>query len=173
MKKLFAVMLALCLLGSFALAEDAAEVSWADVKDAVAEVPGDFKTIEDAGLMVWVPDQLQAQELTDEDLAKNIVAKFAAADGDNAKLDVVVGEAGMTLEEYTAELQASGKCTEIAPLVINEMPAVRYHMPEDDSLCIAFGTEDGYIIEFTMSPLSVEGAAAVWTIVTASIQIAE
>ena len=171
MKKLFAVMLALCLLGSFALAESAGEVNWSDVEAAVAEVPGDFETVEDAGLMLWIPSALQAQEVTEADLEKNIVARFAGED--NASLYVVVGDAEMTQDQYIALLQESGKATEVASLVINGLPAVRYQMPEEDALCVAFITEDNYIVEFTMSPLSAEGAAVVWSAISASIQPAQ
>ena len=56
MKKIFALMLALCLmLGCTALAEEPTELNWADVEAAAKEVGGQFIPI-DLGLAVWAPN---------------------------------------------------------------------------------------------------------------------
>ena len=48
--------------------------------------------------------------------------------------------------------------------------ALRYQLPENDTLNITFATDAGCFLEFTFYPLSTEGAAEVWTVVIASIQ---
>ena len=65
MKKLFALMLALCLLGSVAMA---GELVWAgDAEEAASQIEGEFHTIKEGNLKVWIPAVLQESELTEED----------------------------------------------------------------------------------------------------------
>ena len=86
---------------------------------------------------------------------------------------VYIDAEGISVEEYAEMLAESGSCEQIAMLNVNGLLAVRYQMPENDSLNIAFATEAGYLLEVTMSPLSAEGANVVWAIVGASIQAVE
>ena len=72
MKKLFALMLALCLLGSCcAVAEEGTkEISWGDVEAISALHEGSFQAIADTGLIMYVPNSFAAVELTEEQIAQ-------------------------------------------------------------------------------------------------------
>ena len=81
MKKLFALILALGLLFSFAMAEDAAlELSWDNVSEETKAL-GSFYPIdmqESGKLIYWVPQNMAAQD-TSAIEAVGLVAAFATA----------------------------------------------------------------------------------------------
>lgn len=171
MKKLFAILMALCLFVSgAALAEAAEEVNWSDVEDIIAEsgVNGEFHTFDEIAVKIWIPEGLDSVELTQEDRDEGYIGYF---ENEEAALAVVyVNMDGASIEDYAATLAETDGVENIAILNINGLPGVRYQMLENDSLNIAFATEAGYILEVTMAPLSTEGADVVWGVVGASIQ---
>ena len=114
MKKLFAVMLVICLLlGSAALAETIPEVNWEDYfAAAVAGIPGDFVTFDEIAVKIWLPAQLQAVELTEEDRAEGYIGYYTE-DTDNATVAIVyVDTDGKTIEEYASLLEQTEGVTE-------------------------------------------------------------
>ena len=67
MKKLFALLMALCLmLCACAYAEETAEINWADVEEKAAQIEGQFAPIADLGVMVYIPSIFGSVELSDE-----------------------------------------------------------------------------------------------------------
>ncbi|MER2143536.1 MAG: hypothetical protein ABS888_07045, partial [Eubacteriales bacterium] len=60
MKKIFALLMALCLLGTCALAEPT-EINWSDLEAQVAEsgIDGDFYSVSDIGVKMFIPTALQ------------------------------------------------------------------------------------------------------------------
>ena len=173
MKKLFAIMMALCLLVSgTALAEAAEEVNWSDVAEVIeaSGVNGDFHTFDEIAVKIWIPEGMNAVELTQEDIDKGFIGYFAPED-QSASLSVVyVDTDGMTLEEYGENLANMEGVTEIEFGTVNGLPCVTYEIPEQSSMSIAFTTEAGYVLEVTCWPLGDENAMLVWGAVTASIQ---
>lgn len=172
MKKLFAILMALCLMLSCAALAEAVEVNWSDVEAGLADsgVTGEFVTFDEIAVKIWIPEGLPAVELTDEDREAGYIGYFA---NEEAQMAVMyVNADGMSIEDYMTALEGTEGVESIALLNINGLSGVRYQMPENDSLNIAFATEAGYILEVTMSPLSADGADVVWSIVGASIQAA-
>ena len=83
MKKLFALMLALCLmLGCTALADN--EVSWEQFAPLLEEngITGDFVTFEEIAVKVFIPTGMNAVELSKEDKAAGFIGYFATDDGE-------------------------------------------------------------------------------------------
>ena len=77
MKKLFALMLALCLvLCSAALAEN--EISWDQVEPLLTEngINGEFVTFEQIAVKVWIPEGMTAVE----DMPENYIGYFGSPD---------------------------------------------------------------------------------------------
>ena len=175
MKKLFALMMALCLLLGTATAETVV-VNWEDYFGPAIEetgIEGEFVTFDEIAVKIWLPSQLQAAELTDEDRAEGYIGYFSE-DSDNATVAIVyVDTDGMTIEEYAAQLQEIEGVSDIELAIVNGLPCVNYQVKENDTLSVAFSTQAGYILEITMYPLSVEGAEMVWGAVASSIQAAE
>ena len=169
MKKLFALMLALCLLGSVAMAE--VSLSWDNVAETAASVEGDFQTFEEIAVKIWMPAVLQAAELSDEDREAGYIGYYATDDA--AVAVMYVDMEGMTLEEYAAQLQEDAEVSEIETGTVNGLPALSYDLKDKDTSCIAFTTEKGYILELSCAPMSNEGFAATAAIIVSSIQAAE
>ncbi len=98
MKKLFALMLALCLMGSVAMAD--ANLTWDAVAETAEQVDGGFQTFDEIAVKIWMPAVLQAVELTDEDKEAGYIGYYATADESAAVSVMYVNVEGMTLEEY-------------------------------------------------------------------------
>lgn len=170
MKKLFAILMALCLMLSCAALAEATELNWADFEGGLADLglAGEFVTFDEIAVKIWIPESMQAVELTDEDVENGYIGYFS---DDEASLGIVYADVnGMSIEDYAATVAGIEGVTEVEQVVVNGLPAISYQMPENDTLNVAFATEAGYVLEVTMYPVSAEGAELAWSIVTASIQ---
>ena len=167
MKKLFALMLALCLmLGGAALAETTTEITWDQVAPVLesAGITGEFYTFEEIAVAIFIPEGMVEAELPDE----SYIGYFTAEDGSAIAL-VYVNADGMDLETYAAALESVG-ATEIEVGTVNGLPCVSYEMPENQSVNIAFTTEAGYILEVICAPVTTEDDKLGASFVMASIQ---
>ena len=90
MKKRTAMIMALVMTAStmfagtaFAEAEaeeaaaEAVELSWDMVADKAAEVEGDFVTFDEIAVKIWVPAEMQAVELTEEDVENGYIGYYS------------------------------------------------------------------------------------------------
>lgn len=171
MKKLLSVIMALCLMMSVALAEEAPALSWSDFEPALEAggVTGQFYTFDEIAIKIWMPDGINPVELTEDDVANGYIGYFAADDNSAAVSVVYVDLQGMSLEDYAASLPEYG-ATEIEIGTVNGLPCVSYSLPEQDSVSVTFATEAGYMLEVTCVPASEENATLVWGAVVSSIQ---
>ena len=185
MKKLFALILAaLMVLGCAAVAsaeqEQTLELNWEDFageieasEEAKAALSGDFVTMEEIALKLYIPDTFEQSELTDEDREAGYIAYFAM--GEDAGIGIqYVDMSGMSLEEY-AQLLTEEYGYECMDAVVNGLPALAYSFTENDreTSVLAFATEMGYILEIAFAPTNDEGFAAVAAVLMASVQAAE
>ena len=184
MKKLFALILAaLMVLGCAAVAsaeqEQTLELNWEDFvgeieasEEAKAALSGDFVTMEEIALKIYIPAAFEQAELTDEDREAGYIAYFTMGEDKGIGIQYVDAD-GMSLEEYAQRLTEDGiECTNA---VVNGLPALAYSFTEDDreTAVLAFSTEKGYILEISFVPANDKGFAAVATVVMASVQAAE
>lgn len=170
MKKLFALMLAACLLCcGAAFAENA--VTWDMVEPALAEsgVAGQFYSLNQVAMMIWIPDgfaPVAAEELPDP-----FIAAFAAEDGSTITFTYVDAE-GMDLEAYATKVAEAGG-TGIEAGTVNGLPCITYELQKEDGsiyLCTSFTTESGYLLEVAAGPAQDENARMAISFVMASIQ---
>ena len=70
MKKFIAVVVALCLMMTFALAEEAPALNWEDFEPALeaSGVSGQFYTFDEIAVKMWLPEGINPTELTEEDV---------------------------------------------------------------------------------------------------------
>ena len=184
MKKLFALILAaLMVLGCTAVASaeqvQTLELNWEDFageieasEEAKAALSGDFVTMEEIALKLYIPASFEQTELTDEDREAGYIAYFTMGEDKGVGIQYVDAD-GMSLEEYAQLLtEDSIECTNA---VVNGLPALAYSFTEDDreTAGLAFSTEKGYILEISFVPANDKGFAAVATVVMASVQAAE
>ena len=170
MKKLFALMLTLCLmLGCTALAD--AEITWEQVAPMVEEsgLTGEFVTFDEIAVKLFVPTGMNAVELSDEDRQNGYIGYFAADDGSAIAVQYVDMN-GMTLTDYAAQL-AETDATGIETGTVNGLPCVSYEF--GTNLCCSFTTQMGYILEVTVGPVEDDNAKLGGSVILASIQAAE
>ena len=172
MKKLFAVVLALCLLcGCTAMAEtaQAVELNWSDVEEVANHLGGAFIGI-DLGLVIWAPnDYVVLSELAEEYTSKGIYGMIAKEDLTGVIALQYVEANGATVEECVANIEGA---TDPKEMVINGLQCINFDMKEMDATCVAFATEQGKLFVLSFLPLSDEEFATVSTIMVASIQTA-
>ena len=184
MKKLFALILAvLMVLGCVAVASaeqaQTLQLNWEEYaaeieasEEAKATLAGDFVTMEEIALKLYIPAAFEQVELTDEDREAGYIAYFAMGEDMGIGIQYVDAD-GMSLEEYAQRLTEDGiECTNA---VVNGLPALAYSFTEDDreTAVLAFSTEKGYILEISFVPANDKGFAAVATVVMAAVQAAE
>ena len=184
MKKLFALILAvLMVLGCVAVASaeqaQTLQLNWEEYaaeieasEEAKATLAGDFVTMEEIALKLYIPAAFEQVELTDEDREAGYIAYFAMGEDMGIGIQYVDAD-GMSLEEYAQLLTEDGiECTNA---VVNGLPALAYSFTENDreTSVLAFSTEKGYILEISFVPANDKGFAAVATVVMASVQAAE
>ena len=172
MKKFIAVVVALCLMMTFALAEEAPALNWEDFEPALeaSGVSGQFYTFDEIAVKMWLPEGINPTELTEEDVDNGYIGYFTADDQSAIVAVMYVDVNGMSLEEYAEYLSSKADATEVELGTVNGFPCVSYKLPEQDSVSVMFTTEAGYALEVTCAPLSEENAEFVWGAVIGSIQ---
>ena len=185
MKKLFALILAaLMVLGCAAVASaeqaQTLELNWENFageieasEEAKAALSGDFVTLEEIALKLYIPATFEQAELTDEDREAGYIAYFTMGEDMGVGIQYV-DMSGMSLEEY-AQLLTEEYGFECMDAVVNGLPALAYSFTENDreTSVLAFSTEKGYILEIAFAPTNDEGFAAVAAVLMASVQAAE
>lgn len=176
MKKLFCVLMVLCLVvtAAAAHAEAAPALNWEDFSPILeaSGVSGEFYTFDEVAVKIWLPEGMYPVELTEEDQENGFIGYFMPEDESGAVSVVYVDVSGMSLEEYGEYLASEAGATGIEVATVNGFPCVSYTLPEQDSVSVTFTTEAGYALEVTCTPLSVENADMLWGAVISSIQAA-
>ena len=177
MKKLFALMLALCLmLGTAAMAETA-EVSWQDTlaQNPGLEENGTFQQLtfegSDTKLIYWVPNDLPALDVSSVDAAA--LAAFGAEDNGQVYYMAVYAHP-VNWQDFVADQQTKGADADKASLVVaNGVQVISLENPtEDIDLAIAPATDDLTIV-FAFYPLNNEEWDQVKAYIVSSIQVAQ
>lgn len=174
MKKLFALLLALGLLCSFAMAEEAEaiELSWDSVSDD-AKAVGDFQQIDmqDLGKIIyWVPQNMAAQDVSAIG-AEGLVAAFATDDG-----EYTISVYGlMVADGWEAYIASLGATEENAKLVItNGIQAISFENEEQGIDMLVIPVNDTTVIVYAFTPLNGdEDWDEVKGVIISSIQVAE
>ncbi len=172
MKKLIAVMLTLCMLFGFALAEETTEYNWANYEEIYEKSEGteaEFVTFEDIGIKILIPTVLPKWDLSEEEINQGLIFYYA-----DEKEETYVGMTYVnfdTLENYTNVLKTVEPISDIRQVSINGIPAIAYNVQSNDSMSIAFINDAGKMLEVTVHPVSQEDALKAWDMVISSIQL--
>ena len=172
MKKLIAVVLTLCMLFGFALAEETTEYNWANYEEIYEKsevTEAEFVTFEDIGIKILIPTVLPKWDLSEENINQGFIFYYA-----DEKEETYVGMTHVnfdTLENYTNVLKTVEPISDIRQVSINGIPAIAYHVQSNDSMSIAFINDVGKMLEVTVRPVSQEDALKAWDMVISSIQL--
>ncbi len=154
MKKLFALVLAVMMAFSCALAE---EINCYYFDPAFVEgVDGYFAAIGGFGYQMFIPENFVSYELSDTDRAKGVQAILAAEDGSLAltiSLAALVDTEGnqiVTLEGLS-EFYAENGVVEQEIAFFNDLPGLYYVLTSPVVYGnLAFVTEEGYVLTFSI-----------------------
>ena len=180
MKKLFALILSLCLLaGCCAFTEEAEEdnlpeINWADVEAAASEIEGQFSEIADLGLKIFVPAVFGNAEVTEEQKAAGVIALLSTADG-AGRVSFTYQDLGeMEDDAFVDELEKAG-ATEIEWALLNGCDALSYELAVNGTQTtnVVLFEESNKILTVSFAPTDDEGFKELAGIMTASIQPAE
>ena len=166
MKKLFALMLALCLMGSVAMAD--ANLTWDAVKETAEQVDGGFQTFDEIAVKIWMPAVLQAVELTDEDKEAGYIGYYATADESAAVGVMYVDVEGMTLDGVLEAAAAEGMA-EPEIVNINGIDAVSYKDEANNAGCIVLVDTNCNMIIFSFTPIEGEAAELAFGVIMSSL----
>ena len=179
MKKLFALILSLCLLaGCCAFAEEEEndsmpEINWADAEEAASQIDGQFTAIADLGLKIFVPAIFGNAEVTEEQKAAGVIALMSTADG-AGRVSFTYQDLGeMEDDAFIDELEKAG-ATEIEWALLNGCDALSYELAVNGTQTtnvVLFN--DSKILTVSFAPTDDEGFKGVAGIMIASIQPAE
>ena len=176
MKKLFALVLSLCLLCSFAMAETEAtlpEINWSDYEDKAVAIGGKLQGFTEFGLdyMMFVPDGFDFVEVPADVAEAGVLAILS-----NGTLTFSVAKysvEGMNGEMFLESLnQANATQVEIGKL--NGKESVSYMLTTEDGILtanVAIPSDvEMEMITFTFAPADNEEMLDVMQVVAASIQ---
>ena len=175
MKKLFALVLMLCMLCTVAVAENASEMNWTDVEPTLTEqgLTGDFAVLDQLGLKVWLPEGLNAVEVSEADAAAGRLALFTDAENTAYLAVDAVNVEGMTIDQYYENAKATEGVSDVEMITANGLNAVVYKSESLNFWSASLVDTNSNIISFVMGPASEEGSQIVFSVIVASIQPAE
>ena len=167
MKKLFAAILALCLMLSFAMAEGMETINWEDAEAKVNELgwTGEFYNIDAIGLKVWLPTGMHPAEATEE----GRLAAFVSEDGTSYVVVDAVNAEGMSVELLYDSLKSNDGFSDVEMASANGLVFVVSKNVNENYWSAALVDTNCNIIEFKVGP-DEEGAKEVFSIIVASIQ---
>lgn len=151
MKKTFSIILAfvfvLCICSSAFAENETRELVWSERADGV-----DWY-IDEVDTSFWLPESYNAVELTEQDLADDIIGFLVTEQG--SYLGVFYsGKDSFSLYNYFGYCKDIGKDVEI--VIVNKIPAVLQRDTENNLGNLVFQTQDGYFFQLSFYPLSDE-----------------
>lgn len=169
MKKFVALMMMLCLvLASAAMAES---VTWDEVGAPAVEayeLNGDFVSLDDIGLTIWVPAELNYTEPSEEDAANGRYALFVDEDQECYLAVDALAVEGMTLDQALENAVANGM-TEPEIVNINGLDALSYADPNNNIGCIVLVDTNSNMIIFSFSPVDSDAGKIAFAVIGSSL----
>lgn len=175
MKKLFAVMMTLCMMltAVAAFAEEAAvtTVNWADLEADAAAYEGQFATIGSTGMKMYIPAEFKDTELTQEAVDSGT---FMVLKSDKEEKSIV--SAQLLPTEYTmtkTALQQQGMT--VRDMSVNGITCFQFSVNAEGviTVCFAFATQSDTTMMFSFTNASQEPYTAMYKVMAGSLQVAE
>ena len=182
MKKLFALVLALLMLASVACAAaetaqeemPTVEISWEDVAALADKYEGDFVSVADLGLYMYLPSSFANVDPTEEQAAAGVIAILASEELGGAVSITYQNMGDYDLNSFIEELKNVG-ATGFEMDAVNGLPALSYDLDVDGvkTSSLVFEEGENNTITFSFAPMDSETFREVAVFMGASIQAAE
>ena len=174
MKKLFAVMMALCLMltaAAFAEGTDTVTINWADHEAEAANIQGVFGNISTSGLKMFVPDEFENQEISEETLNSGIILVLKSNKEEKAVVNAQVMNGDIATVKATLEQQGAT----VRNATINGIPGITFTAGSNGvvAACFGFSTTAGATLIFTFANADQEPYTNLYKVMASSIQLAQ
>lgn len=174
MKKLFAVMMALCLMltaAAFAEGTDTVTINWADHEAEAANIQGVFGNISTTGLKMFVPDEFENQEISEETLNSGIILVLKSNKEEKAVVNAQVMNGDIATVKATLEQQGAT----VRNAMINGIPGITFTAGSNGvvAACFGFATSAGMTLIFTFANADQEPYTSLYKVMASSIQLAQ
>lgn len=169
MKKLFAILTILCMLAMGAAVAESN--TWEEIGQPAVEaygLEGDFVTLNDMGLALWLPSTMVATEPSEEDAAAGRYALFVDEDGECALTVDVINVEGMTLDQALQNATDSGM-TEPEITNINGLDVLGYSDPNTNSGVMVLVDTNCNMIIFSFTPIDSEVGQIAFGVISSSL----
>jgi len=143
--------------------DETPEYYWEDLEPYVEALglEGGFYSLRYFGLDMWVPDDMEFQELTDEAIDKGIIAY--ATDEDESRelmiLNLVYDQQIESLYDWQDALKEQEGIENSVICYVNDLIVLEYMLPDKDCFVCDLRVTDGSILEFIWAPFSDEAYA--------------
>ncbi|MBR3494729.1 MAG: hypothetical protein IKH38_04810 [Clostridia bacterium] len=175
MKKLIAVLMSLCLIltAAAAFAEDVepSVVNWSDYEATAAEIDGQFATVSDIGLKMFIPAEFKDTELSDEALEGGTFMVLKSEKEERALVNAQ--HLAIDISSFKAGLESQGAT--VYETVLNGLHCYQFNVGAEGVItsCFAFGTDQGSVVLFGFTLTNEEPYSSLFKVMAASIQPAE
>ena len=170
MKKIIAMLALLCaVILPFSAMADTAVITWDEVGAPAVEafeLSGDFVALEDLGLAIWLPDGMEATEVSDEDAAAGRLCLLT--DGSCALVIDAVHVDGMTLDQALENATDNGMF-EPEIVNVNGLDVVSYKNEAISAGCIVLVDTNSNMIIFSFTPIEGEIAEIAFGVIMSSL----
>lgn len=169
MKKILALLVLVCVaLMPAAMAET---ITWEEVGAPVVEaakLEGEFVSLSEMGLALWLPTELGYVEPSEEDAAAGRYALFIDAEQSFYVAVDALNVEGLTLDQALENAVANGM-NEPEIDNINGLDAVTYDDPANGISCIVLVDTNSNMIVFSFGPTNTEEGQLVAGIIGSSL----
>ena len=175
MKKLFAAMMALCLMlgafAAFAAETDTTVVRWSDHEADAAKIEGQFATVGNTGLKMYIPAEFKDTELSQETLDSGTFMVLKTEKEEKAVVSAQVVK--KDFDSFKAALKAEGKT--VWDITVNGMPCLEFNVDVNGVVtsCFVFAAEQGKVLVFNFTLGNQEPYTSIYKVMASSIQPAQ
>ena len=176
MKKALFVVFAVLMLSFAAVSaqetQTVTEVNWSDLEPTLGELlnEGEFYSVSDLGLQMWIPSVLTEQELTDEEIESGDISYLTDEENTVGVNISYMDMEGATLDDMVAYFSQAEGYADVEKVILNGLEAISLTDTENETMLVGLMTEKGYLIQFMFYPTSNEDFKQVASVMAASIQ---
>ena len=172
MKKLFAALVALCLMltGVAALADEPTKVNWNDFEAQTAEGKGQFASVGNTGLMMYIPAQFKDTEVSKDAVA---AGHFLALKSEDGKAIVTGQVVKKDIAQFRAAIEQQGYHT--WDTIVNGISFVQFSVEAEGTVNTSFAlpSTQNETILFSFAPANQEPYTGLFKLMAASLHAAK
>ena len=155
MKKLFALMMALCLVLSsttFALAAPTTSANWDDMAGLLQDLglSGAFHTLNAYPISYWIPDDMQYEDPSSSESEQGCRARYATKDGEFGFAIIYYTSSSYASAEQLAEyVRSSEYAKDVNEVTLNGLDAMSYKSLDDSWVYVCIVMPDTQMLMFS------------------------